>query len=123
MRLGPDGASQLATWEHAAARGSETARAKLMGPEFPEALQYLWLWTLELFGRSGTTEYGLAALSYQTIESWAHLTGRHPTASEVQGLIRLDLALRSTGKAEVDDDEREVEMTAKARAYWGKDKG
>ena len=96
-----DGSLVREHWEHAAARGSTAARAKLQAPEFPEALEYLWGWTLELYGRSGVSMAGLNPLTYQTLDAWARLTGRDPMPHEVEALILLDAALRS----EPDDTE------------------
>lgn len=100
MRLGPDGASQRATWELAAKRGSVVAQAKLREPSFPEVLSYLWTWTLELFGRSGISSAGVSALSYETIAYWSVLTGQHPSPREVRALMELDGALRGSAPPE-----------------------
>ena len=97
-RPGPDGASQVATWELAAARGNEAARRKLEGPEFPEELAYIWEWARDLHGRSGAGMAGLAPLSYQTIDAWQKLTGTVLTPLEVEALISVDGALLSAGR-------------------------
>lgn len=75
-------------------RALEEARAALDGPaEFPEELNHLYRWSLELVGRSGGGPDGPMRLSYSTIESWARLTHRAPSALEVEALILLDAAL------------------------------
>lgn len=80
-------------WEAAARKGNPEAIAKLRGPEMPESVAYLWLWILELHGRSGATMSGLAPLSYETIAHWSTLTGRNPDPLEVRALIDLDSVL------------------------------
>jgi hypothetical protein len=90
MRLGPDGSRQRDTWRHAADRGSKAAAAKLVSPPFPEALGYLWLWTLDLLGRSGFTDRGIVPLSYATLGWWSYVTDQHPTPREVRALMELD---------------------------------
>ena len=100
-----DGSTMREHWEHAAARGSVAARAKLEAPEFPEQLSYLWSWTLELHGRSGVSMAGLNPLTYQTLDAWARLTGRDPMPHEVEALILLDAALRPENGPKTDTDE------------------
>ena len=80
--------------DHLEASGSAYALAQLVPPEFPEELEYLWSWSLELHGRSGVSMAGLNPLTFQTIEAWAVLTDTVPTPQEVEGLILLDSALR-----------------------------
>jgi hypothetical protein len=90
-----DGADVRAHLELSAARGNEDARRRLEGPEFPEALEYLWGWAMELYGRSGVGMAGLVPLTYTTVQHWSELTEQYPTPDEVQGLMRIDAALRS----------------------------
>lgn len=89
------------------ASGSDVALAKLVAPEFPEELSYLWEWTLELHGRSGANMAGLNPLSYEAIDAWGRLTGRDPMPHEVEGLILLDAALRPGTRDEVGEDAEE----------------
>lgn len=98
MRMGPDGAAEIAHLQLAAERGSKFAADQLLVPPFPDGAEYLWLWAMELFGRSGFTPAGVAPLSYQTVSHWATLTGRHPSPREVTAIMRIDAGLRSTGE-------------------------
>lgn len=110
MQAGPDGSSQRDTWEYAAARGSEAARAKLDGPEFPEPLTYLWLWGMELFGKSGAGAAGFNGLTYTTIKHWSWATGQYPEPREVRALMRIDSALRHPDTARDDDEPVEARV-------------
>jgi hypothetical protein len=101
----PDGATMRDHW---LASGSDVARAKLLAPEFPDELEYLWGWALELHGRSGVSMAGLNPLTFQTIEAWARLTGRSLLPQEVEGLILLDSALRPVEEKKPDPDEPPV---------------
>jgi hypothetical protein len=100
MRPGPDGASQLDHWRYAAKRGNKTALAKLQAPPFPEALTYLWVWAMELVGKSGVSTVGINGLTYTTIAHWSELTDQKPTPREVSALMKLDAALRDVNKPE-----------------------
>lgn len=95
-----DGATQRDHWEAAARGGSEAALARLTAPEYPDCVQYLWDWVMELHGRSGVGMSGPAPLSYEAIEAWSRLRGTSPTAQEVLALISLDRALMAGGEAE-----------------------
>lgn len=81
-------------WEQKARQGNAEAQAMLDGPPFPWAVDYLYRWLLELFGRSGVGMDGVAPLSYTTIEAWARLTGRTVAPHDVHGLMALDGVLR-----------------------------
>lgn len=58
-------------------------------------LEYLRRWCYEVYGRSGFSEVGVNPLSYQTVESWARLTGRTVSPADVDALMRLDAVLRN----------------------------
>lgn len=62
-------------------------------------MAYLWLWWLELdAGRRGGEP---RAISWQEIESWARLTGRHLARWELEAIRRIDLDYMATmGKAQ-----------------------
>ena len=94
-----DGAEVRAYLEASARKGNAEAVAKLHGPEFPEDVEYLWHWGLELHGRSGIGMAGLAPLAYGTVTDWALLTGNVPDALEVEALIAIDAALLSAGRS------------------------
>ncbi len=81
--------------ESAARRGHRKAIEELEGPEFPDALEYLYVWLYELHGRSGAGMHGLAPMSYTTIAAWSSLTGNVPDALEVRALLALDAILLS----------------------------
>lgn len=91
---GEDGVARGKHLEAAAKRGNAFARKELTPPPFPDALAYLYDWTMELHGRSGVTMEGLAPLSYGTIGDWARLHGRHPAPHEIDALFLLDTVLR-----------------------------
>lgn len=95
----PAGTTQRAALEHAARRGSASAIQQLASPPCPPELDYLRRWAYELTGRSGFSEVGMNPLTYGTIESWARLTGRHPSPADVDALLRLDDVLRNPGEA------------------------
>ena len=90
-----DGADTRAHLEAAARKGSAEAIAALRGPEFPEELEYLWGWVMELHGRSGVGMAGLAPLTYSTIAAWSELTGAEPGPLDVEALMALDAVLLS----------------------------
>lgn len=93
-----DGAEARAHLEASARKGNPEAAAKLAGPEFPEDVEYLWMWALELHGRSGASMAGAAPLAYSTLMDWAALTGNEPDALEIEGLLAIDAALLSAGR-------------------------
>lgn len=74
-------------------RALEAAHNAMRGPEFPQELETLYRWSLELFGRSGIGPTGVAPLMYGTIRDWARLTRRSPSARDVEALMRLDTAM------------------------------
>ena len=59
-------------------------------PDYDQSVHYVREWLDALHGRSGVSMNGLSPLTYTTIRDWAALTGAHPTAAEVQALLRLD---------------------------------
>jgi hypothetical protein len=78
----------------AAARGVESAIKGLASPPFPEALEYLWDWFMEL-DRTRTTGFnGPDPITYPIIESWARLMDRHPSPTDVELLLQMDLVMR-----------------------------
>ena len=89
-----DGTDMRAYLEASAQRGNADALRRLEGPDFPDSLEYLWLWALELHGRSGVGMAGLAPLTYTTVRDWSLLTGNRPDPIEVSALMQLDSALR-----------------------------
>lgn len=91
--------------DHWLASGSDVALAKLVAPEFPEELSYLWEWTLELHGRSGANMAGLNPLSHEAVKAWRFNMDVDPTPMEVEGLILLDAALRPVADDEPKDEE------------------
>ena len=93
----PDGTTQGDHWEEDARSGSGAAIKRLTPPEFPDAVSYLWLWAMELHGRSGIGMSGLAPLTYEAIIAWSKLRSVLPTPSEVAALIAIDSALLSGG--------------------------
>ena len=92
-RVAPDGSKQRDHWEAGAVAGNADALAKLTAPEYPDCVDYLWKWALELHGRSGVSMSGLAPLTYEAITAWAVLRKVWLTPSEVKALIDIDTAL------------------------------
>jgi hypothetical protein len=82
----------LATSSNAAVRAK--AVAMLKSPGCPEEFAYLRDWLYQIYGRSGVGFGDVAPLSWQTVESWARITGNRPTADEVEMLMALDQTLR-----------------------------
>lgn len=91
---GEDGVPRRDHLEASAAKGNAHAIAALAGPEFPEALGYLYDWLQQLVGRSGADLNGTAPLAYGTIAAWAALTDQWPTPYEVEALLTLDAVVR-----------------------------
>lgn len=80
--------------EAAAARGVQSATKALASPPFPEAMEYLWDWFMEL-DRTRTAGFnGPDPLTYPTIESWARLMDRSPSPADVEMLLQMDLVMR-----------------------------
>jgi len=62
----------------------------------PRELAYLWRWYRELERTRQISAHGLQSMTYAEIDAWARLTGRNPMPHEVDGLLALDAAVRST---------------------------
>lgn len=76
-------------------KGHKVAIEALEGPEFPDALGYLWDWFLELdYARSTTAMEGAGPVTYEQVDAWCRLTDRHPEPFEVRALFVLDIAIR-----------------------------
>lgn len=93
-RLAPDGVSDRAHLEMAAAHGNAVAVRRLVGPEFPDALSYLHRWFGELSSVRGCAMSGIAPITYADIDAWSRLTRQTPEPHEVQAIIELDAAFR-----------------------------
>ena len=53
-------------------------------------LNYIWAWFCELDASRHVTEFGLSALSYQDIDSWARLTDKSLSSHDVSIIKDLD---------------------------------
>jgi hypothetical protein len=97
MRLPADKEGKVTTrvaLEAAAARGVESAIKALQPPPFPEAMEYLHDWFMEL-DRTRTSGFnGPDPITYPIIESWARLMGRSPSPADVEMLLQMDLVMR-----------------------------
>ena len=62
---------------------------KLLGPPFPDALEYLYEWLMELDGARDVGMNGLKPFTYQMLDAWARMTQRDPQPHELAALIRL----------------------------------
>lgn len=83
-------------------QATEEARRKLVGPEFPEPMRYLWDWYHELAAGRGVGMSGLLPIAYQDIDAWSRLTGHAVTPVEVRALMTLDAVFRHPGEDEDD---------------------
>lgn len=120
-RAASDGARQQDHWEAAARTGSAAAIEHLTAPDYPDCVQYLWTWVIELHGHSGVGMNGLAPLTYESIMSWAVLKGVQPTPYEVEALLSLDATLRA-GKEEKTDETPEPGEGPNEASRWPKRK-
>lgn len=93
-RPAKDGAPTRAYWEASAKKGNAEAIARLTGPPEPDALRYLYDWSLQLHGRSGATMDALAPLSYPALQAWAGLADVRLAPHEMAALIALDDVMR-----------------------------
>jgi len=109
-----DGSSARDHLEAAAAKGSRRAQKELDGPEYPDALDYLYGWAMELVGRSGVGMEGLSPLTYTTLADWARLTGREPEPFEIEALLYLDAVIRHTETRE----KKEEPPAQREQAAW-----
>lgn len=67
----------------------------LIGPDFPEALEYVWEWFQDLSAHRRSSEFGIESISFTDMDAWARLTGHAPTPQEVSLLIELDRTYRN----------------------------
>lgn len=95
-RLAPDGVAERAHLDVAARHGNVVAQAALDGPLFPDALGYLHAWFNELSATRGSSMAGIAPITYIDIDAWSRLTRQIPEPHEVQAIIELDAAFRSS---------------------------
>ena len=116
-RAGPDGSPQRAHWEEGARVGNAAALAHLTPPEYPDCMQYLWDWALELHGRSGVGMGGLAPLTYEAIMAWAVLRRVRLTPAEVAALITIDTVLCSGSGEKKPEATAATEEPAPQRAW------
>ena len=79
--------------EVAARRGSRDAIKALEGPPYPEALEYLHRWILQLHARSGFGMSGYAPMTWATLDAWSRLTGNVPDGEDLDALFVLDAVL------------------------------
>ena len=84
--------------EKLAAKGDARAIAALDGPEFPDCLDYLYRWAVDMHGRSGVGMGGLMPLSYSTIADYSRLNDIYIAPHEVAALILLDSVMLSPGE-------------------------
>lgn len=60
-------------------------------PEIPVAVEYLWVWFVELSsGRQPGAMGAPAPLSWEGIDGWARMTGQTPSPWDISILKRLD---------------------------------
>lgn len=65
-----------------------TAPKELINPyEFPDELEYVWDWFVDLSNNS-------AQLTYLDIYSWSQLTGERPTKQEVGLILQLSRIMK-----------------------------
>ena len=105
--------------ELSASRGNEYARQALIGPEFPEPLEYLHHWALSLHGRSGFGQHGVNPLTYGTIADWSRLTDQYPEPHEVDALFQIDAAMIYTPEVE---EKKAPESPEAPKVPWPKRK-
>lgn len=110
-KVGKDGATRRAYLEAAALNGNRTAIEALERHPPSIALSYLHGWALDLVGRSGVGQFGLAPLSFTTIRHWADLKDIDVLPHEVDALIVLDGAMRDPGEEETAKDDVVVAPT------------
>jgi hypothetical protein len=86
-------------------RGRATAAQieMLEGPPFPDVLDYLWEWHVELVRTRNVGMNGAEPLTYQAIDAWARLTDRQPLPHEVEALLQLDAVTRHPEAMEARD--------------------
>jgi hypothetical protein len=89
----PDGSPTRAHYEKLARHGDQVSIDKLKPPEYPEWIDYLREWAVELHGRSGVGMGGYAPLTYTTIADWSRLNRVPIDPEEVRALMQLDAAM------------------------------
>jgi hypothetical protein len=67
-------------------------------------LEYLFGWAKALHGRSGFSEFGVAPLSYATVEAWSRLMDVRVDPHEVEALMALDAVMCHPGENEPSED-------------------
>jgi hypothetical protein len=76
------------------AKHSEIARKQLEDPEIPPGCAHVWIWFSELNevrgGAAGTSGWIPSPISFFEIESWARLTERQLSPSEIAMLRSID---------------------------------
>jgi hypothetical protein len=81
--------------ERFARRGVAEAIQALEGPEFPDALGYLWEWFLELDACRIIGMSGPQPITYMDVLSWSWLTERDIEPHEARAVLELDRAMRN----------------------------
>lgn len=94
MREIQDDGSPLREHLESLVRMGRREAAELEGPPVPDEIAYLRRWYLELWRTRDVGEYGPKALTYEEVQAWAAMTGRHPLPHEVEALFALDSAMR-----------------------------
>jgi hypothetical protein len=89
--VGEDKVTRRAHLEASAAKGNAKSAETLIGPDMPEALDYLWSWfqRLHLARRAGMA--GLERLAFLDIDAANRLLEWQILPHEVDALFRLDL--------------------------------
>ena len=93
-RTEQNGAAYRAHLEASGRAGNPLAIAALEEPPFPDAIDYLWRWCLELRQGLGAGMDGLASITWTALDAWARRTHRKPRPHEVEALFAIDGALR-----------------------------
>ena len=92
-----DGANERAHRESAARQLAALGRKPKSdplpsGPPFPDDLDHLWRWFLDLSRGRRAGGFGPANLAWADLRAWADLTGNRPEPWELDALMRLDAA-------------------------------
>lgn len=66
------------------------ALEELDQPDFPDDLDYLWEWFLELHSARQSGGFGAAPISYLEMEAWSRLTDRELRDWEARAIRTLD---------------------------------
>jgi len=79
----------------------QRARKELIQePDIPGRVAYLWRWWSELDRGRRYGMNGAEPLAFLDIESWARLSGRRPTHTDIESLIAIDRVVLNPGKRE-----------------------